>query len=156
MCMWSQLDSQRRVQSSSPLDGVIQKYQGKVEFLFVYGRETAPEPEGRFAIGPENFRKLIPDFADVPPLVQTHSWDERAERAALFAQKTKIHSRILVDNDGEASVSQMYGAGHLQTVVVDLQGRIVLRQTTMPAEQLDGFLQQCLQSPGGREKTSHS
>jgi hypothetical protein len=154
--MWSQLDSERRVQSPSPLDEVIQKYQGEAEFLFIYGQETAPEPEGPFEIGPNNFRMLIREFEDLPPLVQTHSWDDRAKRAALFAQKTKTRRRILVDNDGEDSVSQMYEAGHLGTVVVDLQGRIVLRRTTIPAKDLGEFLQQCLESQSGGKKTNRS
>jgi hypothetical protein len=142
--MWSQLDSERRVQSPSPLDEIIQKYQGKVEFLFVYGREAVPEPEAPFEIGPGNFRKLIREFEDLPPLVQTYSWEERVKRAALFAQKTKTLRRILVDNDGQDSVGEMYEAGHLRTVVVDFQGRIVLRRMTIPAKNLDEFLQQCL------------
>jgi hypothetical protein len=144
--MWSQLDSERRVQSPSPLDKVIQEYQGKAEFLFVYGRETAPEPDGPLEIKDSNFRKLIREFADLPPLVQTRTWEERAKRAALFAQKTKTLCHILVDDDGKDSVSQRYQAGHLLTVVVDLQGRIALRGTNVAAQQLRDFLSDCLVS----------
>jgi hypothetical protein len=144
------------VQSPSPLDEVIQKYEGKVEFLFVYGPEVAPEPDGPTQIGPDNFRNLIPEFKDIPPLVQTRSWGERAKRAALFAQKTKTLRHILVDIDGDHSVSEIYEAGHIQTVVVDLHGRIVLRRQTIPASTLDEFLQQCLRSQDGGKEQIHS
>jgi hypothetical protein len=143
MCMWSQLDSNRQVQSPSPLDVVIKKYEGRVEFLFIYGEEAAPEPKDP-KIGPKSFRSLIPEFRDLPPLIQTHSWEERAERAALFANKTKTLRYVLVDEDGANSVCSRYEVHHLQTVVVDLQGRIALRRMTIPAKDLDDFLQECL------------
>ncbi len=65
---------------------------------------------------------------------------ERAIRAALFAQITKTLCHILVDDDGKDSVSQEYQAGHLLTVVVDLQGRIALRRTTVSPQSLSDFL----------------
>jgi hypothetical protein len=150
--MWSQLDSQCRVQSPSPLDKVIQRYRGRAEFLFVYGPETAPEADGPLNLGPGNFRNLIGEFKDLPPLVQTHTWEARAKRAALFARKTRTLQRILVDDDGPDSVSQLYEAGHLQTVVIDSRGRIVLRRTSMPAPNLDAFLQQCLRNQSGTQE----
>jgi hypothetical protein len=148
--MWSQLDSDRRLQSPNLLNDVIKKYEGKAEFLFVYGPEINPEPDGPLEIGPDNFRNRIPDFEDLPPLVQTGSWDERAKRAALFAQRTKTLRHMLVDEDGDRSVSHLYEADHLQTIVVGLDGRIALRRTTIPVKNLDDFLQECLsqEKPG--------
>jgi hypothetical protein len=139
--MWSQLGSDRRVLSPSPLDKVIEKYEGRAEFLFVYGPEVAPETELPTTLGEDNFRNLVPEFRDLPLLVQTLGWAARAKRAALFARKTKTLRRMLVVEDGATSVSRLYGVGHLLTVVVDVWGRVALRRVNIPPENLDESLQ---------------
>jgi hypothetical protein len=135
--MWSQLDSERRLLSPSPLDRLVKNYEGRAEFLFLYGAEAVPEAEVLDAPGPDHFRALVPEYTDLPPLTQTHTWAERARRAALFAEKTKTLRRVLVDEVGEKSVSRLYGAGHLLTVVVDLRGRVALRRESITPEKLE-------------------
>jgi hypothetical protein len=115
-------------------DGLMEKYQGRVEFLFVYCQEAHPEGEGDMCV-----RSMTPALEDLPPLTRTRSWEERAERARLFRDWTKTPRRILVDEDGPESVSARYGGFGDRLIVVDTQGRIAWRSGGLTG-QLDQVL----------------
>ena len=119
---------------------MAQKYNGKVEFVFVYCRETHPEGKGDM-----NVRSMYPAYADLPPLTQTRCREERQARAELFRAKTNSQRRILVDEDGDDSVWRRYGSGEDLTVVVGSDGKIVWRACRSMAPALDAYLGRLLE-----------
>jgi hypothetical protein len=84
-------------------------------------------------------RAVATAFQDLPALTRTHGWEERAERARLFRERTKTARRILVDEDGPDSVGERYGGFGDRVIVVDTQGRVAWRSGG-PTAELDRFL----------------
>jgi hypothetical protein len=96
------------------LDRLAEQYRGKAEFWFVYANEEHPGHGETRASSYGTFQAL--------PQVQDH--EESCERARLFRSTVKTSRRILVDDDGAASVAARYGIQGHGLVVVDTQGRL--------------------------------
>jgi hypothetical protein len=127
------------------MEDLAKKYQGRAQFLFIYGREAHADSSQTLA----SFQAeghLFPDS-----LRQTQDRTERAEYAAYFRRQMKGGvRRILVDEDGENNVQAKYLAGVRLLVLVDRNQRIVLSSQYLPLPLLDETLQRLLQegSPG--------
>jgi hypothetical protein len=83
----------------------------------------------------------------MPPLVQTASREERAVRAEVMRRAMSWKRRVLVDEDGDASVLERYGLGEDLTVVIDADGRVVWRGDFPVAAGLEAFLRTLLGEP---------
>jgi hypothetical protein len=112
---------------------VARKYHGRVEFYIVYCREAHPgRPFGSLAFS-----------TDAPPsFEQTWTWQERAERAALFCERRQSARTALVDEDGDDCVFDKYGASDGQLIVIDAAGRVALKQSKADAAALEDFLRE--------------
>jgi hypothetical protein len=111
-------------QSDRAAEDLAAQYRGKALFVFVYCREIHPYQGG------EPRLLWLGDWADdLPPFTQTHSRGEREPRAELFRRHAILSDRILVDEEGNRSVRQLYGApeGANAVFVVDARGRIVFK-----------------------------
>lgn len=107
---------------------LARKYQGKVDFLFVYGQETHPDaPAGTTLAG---------DISG-----PTRSWEERAARARKFRDYQQSIRNVLVDEDGARSVGETYGCRPNPLIVVGTDGRILLKQDFANSVALDAFLE---------------
>ena len=122
MCTQSGLD--RR-------EALAQKYQGRVDFAFIYCREAHPDhPFGSMA------------YASGPNPPQTTNWKDRSKRAQEFRKQFKVERRVLVDETGEESVQREFGNRDSEIVVVDTKGRIALKQQYADTKELESFLEQ--------------
>jgi thiol-disulfide isomerase/thioredoxin len=116
-----------------PMKSLARKYNGKVEFVIVYCKEAHPGMK----------MKSMTGHGDLPVLEQTNSFQERVERAARFGREMKIPQRILVDEDGENSIQEMYSDLPNQTIVVDVSGVVRSMGSTDPRN-LDLLLRESL------------
>jgi thiol-disulfide isomerase/thioredoxin len=105
-----------------PMKSLARKYDGKVEFVIVYCKEAHPGMK----------MKSMTGQGDLPILEQTNNRQERVERAARFGREMKIPQRILVDEDGENSIQEMYSDLPNQTIVVDVNGVVRSMGSTDP------------------------
>jgi hypothetical protein len=114
-----------------PRDQVAAKYRDRAEFRFVYCREAHPgKPFGSLAMSP-----------DAPPDYElTTTWEERAERASVFSKDKQLARPILVDEDDDASVQQLYGGGDNQLIVIGADGCVAFKQLHTDPQALDEFL----------------
>jgi hypothetical protein len=110
-------------QFDSKSEKLAAKYRDRAEFLVIYCREA------------------LPDKASwLPARPQTHTWRERAERAAEFRAASKTSRRILVDQDGDDCVLDKFaGIDHL-FVVIDRSGRVSFKRRKGYTDHLDDFL----------------
>src|SRR5262245_21770439 len=113
-------------------EALAKNYHAAAESLFVYCREAHTKPFGTLGdrLG--------------PPRPQTHSWEERAERARSFRQQYKVGRHVLVDEDGEGSVQQLYGGKDNQLVVIGPDGCIALKLDHADTQALKEFLEEHL------------
>src|SRR5438552_6598301 len=119
------------------MSALAKKYQGQVEFLFIYCREAHPDDEDK-GNGPRPARK---------PIRQAQTLDDRRATAQMFCDDLKLSRRILLDEFGEDSVQRVYG-GENPTIVVAADGRIALKMHWTKGDLLDGFLQKFLAGGG--------
>jgi hypothetical protein len=111
-------------QFDSKSEKLAAKYRDRAEFVLIYCRET------------------LPDTASwLPARSQTHTWSERAERAAEFGAASQTSRRILVDQDGDDCVLDKFaGIDHL-FVVIDRSGRVSFKKRKGYTDHLDDFLE---------------
>jgi hypothetical protein len=125
-----------RMSQGDAKEKLIEKYQGKVDFWFIYCREAHAADDGPTPPWMTSYQT-----EKLPPLEQTHDWLGRSKHAAMFRSWAKTARVILIDQEGESSVQSLYNAGDLLTVVVNTRGRIEFRQPVALVADLD----QCLE-----------
>ena len=112
-------------------EALADRYQGRVEFAFVYCREAHPDhPFGSMQV------------TSGPNPSQTANWPDRAKRARAFRKQFKIKRRVLVDEMGEQSVQRDFGNRDSEIVVLDEAGHIILKQQHADTKELEDFLEQ--------------
>ena len=112
-------------------EALAQEFAHRAEFVFVYCKEAHPDKAfGSMAFSSAEFQ-----------LPQTHTQQERAERARFFRTKKNVGRRTLVDDSGADSVQKMYGNWDNQLIVIDRDGRIVLKQKDADVAKLREFLE---------------
>src|SRR5262245_13198035 len=116
-----------------------ERYQGRVEFLFVYTKEA--HPDGAVPVYTGGWTPVLP---------QTTTWQERAERAARFRTEQEVAKLILVDEEGEKNVKRLYGDSDYLAVVVDPSGRVGL--VTKNFTQVDRYLRHNLGMSAGESE----
>jgi peroxiredoxin len=113
-------------------EAMAREFAGQAEFVFVYCKEAHPDKAfGSMAFSTDEFA-----------LPQTHTPAERTERALMFRTKKSVARRTLVDLSGDNSVQKLYGNWDNQLIVIDQDGRIVLKQRDTDVRKLRAFLQE--------------
>jgi thiol-disulfide isomerase/thioredoxin len=116
------------VMAQATREALAKKYQGKVDFVFVYCQEFHPDAPAGSTVGAT---------VEGP----TRTWDERAARAKAFRDSQASARRVLVDEDGTRSVGEIYGNRPNPLIVVGPDGQIILKQDFADSVGLDKFLQ---------------
>jgi len=115
------------------------RYAGRVEFVFVYCREShPPEPD------PDHPRQEpIPFLHDSVPQRQSLDVAERREAAAFLRSELEPQRRLLVDGLGEHSLfHRLFGGAGIDNpaIVVAPDGRVELLLRWTNAAELERFL----------------
>jgi hypothetical protein len=116
---------------------LARRFQQRAEFLFVYCHEAHPDT---------GFGTIVVTQGPAPP--QTYTWQQRADRARWFQAQQKMNRHVLIDEDGERSVQNLYGGRDNQMIVVDSHGNIALKLPQANTRRLEEFLQQTLTTVG--------
>jgi hypothetical protein len=124
------------------MDAVARKYQGRVEFLFIYVRESHPD-QGLPSAGKPR---------DRTPIRQPATLEERTALARRFCEEMRVTRRILVDDFGQRSVQRAYGGRDNPTIVLDRDGIVALKMQWTKGDLLDGFLQKFLAAGGKADR----
>ncbi len=111
--------------SMESLEAAAHDYGGRAEFVFVYCREAHPW----MSMAARGGMRL-------PAVPQTETWEQRAARAEEFRDWLGVGRRILIDEDGDASVQRLYGTQGSQIFVIDAKGIIVAKG--LPLSQTPG------------------
>jgi cytochrome oxidase Cu insertion factor (SCO1/SenC/PrrC family) len=96
------------------LDELAHKYQGKAEFLFVYGNEDHPGDGGSTSTS----------YGVIHTQPQVRDWQDRQEHARQFREEMHVQRRVLVDEDGTRSVVGRYGRHLSAVILVSARGHV--------------------------------
>jgi len=104
------------------MDELVERYQDRVDFIFVYCQE-----------GPHPFGGTVPTTKD-----------ERLELARKFRETRHGRMQILVDESDSRSVQKLYGSLQNSAFVIDVGGRVVAKMRFVEPTDLEKALrEQC-------------
>lgn len=126
------------------LEPLIEDYQDRVHFLTVYTLEAHP-------VGSESPYKdeewvSLPNRITGVKIEQPQTADERLETARFSHDKLELPEPMVVDTMDNA-VWQDYGSASSPAFVIDLEGRIALRQVWVEPKEIRRILEELLDEP---------
>jgi hypothetical protein len=106
------------------MEQLAAKYDGKVDFVFIYCKEAHP-------IEAQSIGNLV----------------ERLEQARKFVREMNVKQRVLVDDFDPRSVQALYGSLDDSGFVLDKEGRVVLKLAIASPQRVEDAVRECLGLP---------
>jgi hypothetical protein len=125
------------------MEALATQWQGKAQFVFVYGMEHHPNTD--------DLPLPLPDSRPIPVLDQPANQAARIARTRAFLKEMGGSTRrFLVDEDTRtgSKAEELYGAGRsARVVVVDTRGQIAFYKSEVVVSELEKCLRSLTSTP---------